>query len=76
MRDHQELTDEMGDLLFAVVNYARWRKVDPEFALRDTTQKFRKRFAYIEKKARLSGREVSQLSFDEQNEAWEEAKKI
>jgi tetrapyrrole methylase family protein/MazG family protein len=76
VRDHQELTDEMGDLLFAVVNYARWRKVDPEFALRDTTQKFRKRFAYIEKKARLSGREVSQLSFDEQNEAWEEAKKI
>ena len=49
-RDPQELTDEMGDLLFAVVNYARWRKVDPEFALRDTTQKFRKRFAYIEKK--------------------------
>ena len=35
-RDPQELTDEMGDLLFAVVNYARWRKVDPEFALRDT----------------------------------------
>jgi tetrapyrrole methylase family protein / MazG family protein len=75
-RDPQELNDEMGDLLFAVVNYARWRKVDPEFALRDSTQKFRKRFAYIEQKARLSGREVSQLSFDEQNEAWEEAKGI
>jgi tetrapyrrole methylase family protein/MazG family protein len=74
-RDPLELTDEMGDLLFAVVNYARWRKVDPEFALRDTTMKFRKRFGYIEKKARLSGREVSQLSFDELNDAWEEAKK-
>ncbi len=75
-RDPQELIDEMGDLLFAVVNYARWRKVDPEFALRDTTQKFRKRFSYIEQKARLAGREVSQFSFDELNEAWEEAKKI
>ncbi len=75
-RDPAELTDEMGDLLFAVVNYARWRKVDPEFALRDTTMKFRKRFGYIEKKARLEGREVSQLSFDELNDAWEEAKRI
>ena len=70
----QELTDEMGDLLFAVVNYARWRKVDPEFALRDTTMKFRKRFGFIEKKARLEGREVSQLTFDELNDAWDEAK--
>lgn len=73
-RDPAELTDEMGDLLFAVVNYARWRKVDPEFALRDTTMKFRKRFGFIEKKARLEGREVSQLTFDELNDAWDEAK--
>lgn len=73
--DPQEVAAELGDLLFAVVNYARWRKVDPEFALRDTTLKFRKRFGYIEKKARSQDRGVSQLSFDELNEYWEEAKK-
>jgi len=72
--DPQEVSAELGDLLFAVVNYARWRKVDPEFALRDTTQKFRKRFGYIEQKARSQNRGVSQLSFDELNEYWEEAK--
>lgn len=71
----EEMTDEIGDLLFAVVNYARWRKVDAEFALRDTTQKFRERFGYIEGKARDQGREVAQMTFEELDEAWEEAKK-
>ncbi len=69
-----QLDEEIGDLLFAIVNYARWRKVDAEFALQNTNKKFRKRFGYIESKARQQGREVGQLSFDELNEFWEEAK--
>jgi len=71
----EELKDEIGDLLFAVVNYARWRKVDSEFALRGTISKFRKRFGTIEAKARSQGREVSQMSFEELDAAWEEAKR-
>ncbi|MBA4420950.1 MAG: nucleoside triphosphate pyrophosphohydrolase [Anaerolinea sp.] len=74
--NQEELTSEIGDLLFAVVNYARWRKVDAEFALRDTITRFRTRFSYIEGKARGQGREVSQMTFEELDDAWEEAKRF
>lgn len=74
VQDHAQLTEEIGDLLFALVNYARWRKVESEFALRDTITKFRKRFGYIELKAGSQGREVAQMSFEELDTAWEEAK--
>lgn len=72
--DHR--AKELGDLLFAVVNLVRWYKVDAESALRETNLKFRNRFAYIEKKARETGRELSEMSLADMDVFWEEAKKL
>jgi tetrapyrrole methylase family protein/MazG family protein len=73
--NHDDREDEIGDLLFAVVNLARWYGVDPESALRAANQRFRKRFAYIEKRARQQARSVSDLDLDEMEALWQEAKK-
>ena len=73
--DMNELNDELGDLFFALVNLARWKKVDAESALRGTNMKFKKRFAYIEQGAKKQGRELSGLSLDEMESLWQEAKK-
>jgi tetrapyrrole methylase family protein/MazG family protein len=69
-----EQASELGDLLFAVVNLARWLKVDPESALRDTSRRFRTRFAEIEASARRQGKQVSDLSLDEMEALWQLAK--
>ena len=74
-RDADERYAEIGDLLFAVVNLARWFKVEPESALRDTNRRFRRRFGYIEQQARLQGRSISDLSLDEMEALWQEAKR-
>ena len=73
--DQKELAAEIGDLLFALVNLARWKKVDAESALRETNLKFRKRFAYVEQGAKRQGRELSTLSLDEMESLWQEAKR-
>ncbi len=70
----EEYEDELGDLFFAMVNLARWRKIDAESALRGANQKFRSRFGYIEESARKAGKSVSDLSFEEMNDLWENAK--
>ena len=62
-------------MLFAAVNLARWLDVDPEIALRECNQRFRARFAYIENSARASGRRVEELSFEEMDALWEQAKR-
>jgi tetrapyrrole methylase family protein / MazG family protein len=67
---------ELGDLLFAVVNLARWYKVDAEAALRETSQRFRKRFAHIEQRARELGRNLSDMSLAEMDVFWDEAKRL
>jgi MazG family protein len=64
-----ELEGELGDLLFVLVNLARFLKVDPEQALRKTNAKFRKRFAHVEKHAALPG-----ASIEEMEALWQEAK--
>ncbi len=69
-----ELASELGDLLFALVNLARWKKVDAESALRETNLKFKKRFAHIEQGARKQGRNLSELTLDEMETLWQEAK--
>ncbi len=74
--DGRERSKEVGDLLFAVANLARWYKVDPESALRQANARFRQRFAYIEAAARAQGREVSHLSLEEMQALWQEAKKV
>jgi tetrapyrrole methylase family protein/MazG family protein len=65
---------EIGDLLFAAVNLARWEKVDAESALRTTNARFRQRFGYIENSARERGIALDELGFEELNRLWEEAK--
>ena len=70
-----ELASEIGDLLFALVNVARWKHVDAESALRGTNMKFKKRFAYVEQGAKRQGRDLSSLSLDEMESLWQEAKK-
>jgi len=71
----EELTSELGDLLFALVNLARWKKVDAESALRETNMKFKKRFGYVEQGARQQHRNLSDLSLEEMDALWNEAKK-
>ena len=69
-----ELASEIGDLFFALVNVARWKKVDAESALRGTNFKFKKRFAHVEQGAKNLGRNLSDLSLEEMDELWNEAK--
>lgn len=75
-KDEAELNSELGDLLFALVNLARWKKVDAESALRGTNTKFKKRFGYVEQGAKKQGRNLSELSLDEMESLWQEAKKL
>ncbi|MCA0249093.1 MAG: nucleoside triphosphate pyrophosphohydrolase [Proteobacteria bacterium] len=72
--DQARLTDELGDVLFAVANLARHCKVDPEVALRATNDKFEKRFRYIEKRLAEQGRKPADASLDEMEAFWQEAK--
>ena len=65
---------EFGDILFALVNVARWEGIDAEEALRASNAKFRRRWAYMEARARESGRDVSDLSNSEQEALWAQAK--
>ena len=71
----EELEGEIGDLLFVLVNLARFVKVDPEQALRRTNSKFRDRFAYIERKLAERGKKPSESSIEEMEELWQEAKR-
>jgi MazG family protein len=70
-----ELEDELGDLLFVLVNLARFVKVDPEQALRRTNAKFRERFSYIERKLTERGRKLEESDIGEMEELWQEAKR-
>jgi MazG family protein len=68
------LEDEVGDLLFVLVNLARYLAVDPESALRKTNRKFRRRFEYLEDKLREQGRKPSDASLDEMELLWQQSK--
>lgn len=72
--DKVALEGEIGDLLFACVNLARYAGVDPETALRRTNEKFERRFRYIEERLRRSGKELEQCTLEEMDELWDEAK--
>lgn len=71
--DQEQVADEVGDLLFTLVNLARFLRVDPEQALRRTNARFRKRFAHIEKQA---GGGIAGLPLERMEELWQEAKKL
>lgn len=66
---------EIGDLLLSVVNLARRRRIDPEAALRQANRRFRQRFAGVARRARQTGRDVSEVPMKELDQYWEEAKK-
>jgi len=74
--DEKERADELGDLLFSIVNVIRWLNVDAETALRQTNQKFRKRFHYIEARALHHGKKIADMTLEEMDVLWEEAKKL
>jgi tetrapyrrole methylase family protein/MazG family protein len=74
--DQTAITSEIGDLLFTVVQIARWRKVDPEEALRTMLTRFSDRFRYIEEKAAEQGRELTSMTLLEMDALWDEAKKV
>jgi tetrapyrrole methylase family protein/MazG family protein len=73
-KDLSRQSAEIGDVLFSVVNIARWLKIDAESALRGANQRFKERFKYIEKEARTTGRELSKLSLEELDQLWELSK--
>jgi tetrapyrrole methylase family protein/MazG family protein len=73
--DQSERRDEVGDLLFALVNIARWLDIDAESALRGANRRFKERFSYIEKEARATGRELSEMTLEELDSLWEQAKR-
>jgi MazG family protein len=71
----EQLEDELGDMLFVLVNLARFVKVDPEQALRRTNAKFRRRFGYVEQKLAERGRSTRESNIQEMETLWQEAKK-
>lgn len=71
----ERMEDEVGDLLFVLVNIARYLSVDPEQALRKTNRKFRRRFQYVEENLRQQGRTPGEASLDDMEALWQESKK-
>ena len=72
----ERMEDEIGDLLFSIVNAARLYDIEPETALERTNRKFIKRFKYLEEKAREMGRSLKEMSLQEMEAIWQEAKSI
>ena len=68
--------DELGDLLFAIINYARFIDVNPEDALERTNRKFIARFQYLEEKAKKSQKPLNEMTLEEMDVFWNEAKKL
>jgi len=73
---YNQLENEIGDVFFALVNYARFLDVNPENALRRTNSKFIKRFGYVEEKIKSLGKKLTESNLKEMDFYWEESKKI
>jgi uncharacterized protein YabN with tetrapyrrole methylase and pyrophosphatase domain len=71
----EEIESEVGDLLFVIVNLARFLKVDPEQALRKTNRKFRERFGYVERGLKDAGKKPSEATLEEMEALWQASKK-
>ena len=72
----QKKEDEFGDLLFSIINYSRFVGINPEDALEKTNKKFIKRFQFIEEKAKENNQQLSDMSLQEMDVYWNEAKKL
>jgi tetrapyrrole methylase family protein/MazG family protein len=73
-KDRNEIEDELGDIFFVLVNISRFVGVNPEDALRKTISKFISRFRYIETKTAESGKRLSEMTLEEMDALWDEAK--
>ena len=73
--DHEKAEGEFGDLLFSLINYARFININPENALEKTNKKFIKRFQYLETKAQQNGKQLRDMTLAEMDVFWEEAKR-
>jgi XTP/dITP diphosphohydrolase len=76
LADQEKMESEFGDVLFSMINYARFLDINPENALERTNKKFMKRFQYLEEKALSSGKMLKDMSLQEMDVFWEEAKKL
>ncbi|MBD9372425.1 nucleoside triphosphate pyrophosphohydrolase [Rhizobium sp. ARZ01] len=74
--DRKKVADELGDLIFAVVNIGRHTEADPEMALRGTNAKFRRRFAHIEMELQAAGESLEAATLERMEELWQAAKAI
>jgi tetrapyrrole methylase family protein/MazG family protein len=74
-KNTENMADELGDLLFSVVNLSRFMGVQPELCLNKTIQKFISRFEYIEKESEENGRKLQDMTLQEMDELWNEAKR-
>lgn len=72
--DQKRMEAEFGDVLFSLINYARFIKVDPESALERTNKKFIQRFQYLEKEAAKEGKQLAEMSLSEMDVHWEQSK--
>ena len=73
-KDQVNMDEELGDVLFSIVNLSRFVKVHPELALTQATEKFIRRFEYIENKAVQLGKNLNEMTLSEMDELWEQAK--
>ena len=74
-KDPAEIEDELGDMLFVIVNLARFMKVDPEQALRRTNAKFRRRFGFVEQTLAAQGKKLQDSTVAEMEDCWQQAKR-
>jgi XTP/dITP diphosphohydrolase len=74
--DHQKAMAEFGDLLFSLVNYARFINIDPEEALERTNKKFIKRFQYLETESAKDGKKMGEMTLAEMDAYWNRAKNL
>ena len=75
LKKRNRIREEIGDLLFVIVNIARFLKIDPEAALKRTIEKFISRFTYIERTLQKKGKTLQESNLLEMDRLWEEAKK-
>lgn len=75
-KDSDKIEDEFGDVLFSLINYARFIGVNPESALERTNKKFIHRFQYLENESKKDGKILSEMSLEEMDLYWEKAKKL
>ena len=71
----EKITDEMGDIFFSLVNYARFLKINPDDALSSTNKRFRRRFEAMEKQAKQQGQALDNLTSNQWQQLWNAAKK-